>query len=102
MKTRIWIVFALVAGLLLAEGFVAPAAADNDQHEWTLVGKGHASGPNGDDGDDGDGGSDVEGDPENWLGGQNRPADQDGGGDLDRFLDLMMDFLHAMTFGLFR
>ena len=102
MKTRIWIVLALAAGLVLSGAIVDTAQADPDQYEWALVGKAASSGPNGDD-DDGDGGTDVEGDPENWLGGQNRPIDdgQDDGGlpDLHTWLQ---GLLHFLTFGLFR
>lgn len=106
MKTRIWIVLTLVA-FLLTSGLVvnvSAAHADSDSAEWTLVGKGHAAPPGGgggNDGDDGDGGSDVEGDPENWLGGQNRPADANDDGGF-RLIEWFYGLLYAMTFGLIR
>jgi len=103
MKTRIWIVLALVAGLVVSEAIVSPAQAGVEQNEWQLSIRGGSSvQPGGDDGSDDDSGpGDVEGDPENWLGGQNRPADSnddDGRGLLDWFQGLM----NFLTLSLFR
>lgn len=102
MKTRIWIVIVLVAGLVLGGAIHDTAQADADSQELTWVGKAaSSSGPNGDDGDD-DAGSDVEGDPENWLGGQNRPADCDQADDPFDLRHWFQGLLSLLTFGLFR
>ena len=89
MKSRMWIVLALV-GLLVGGLTSTPAMADTDCFEWSAEGgrKGLVP-PDG----DGDNGGDVEGDPENWLGGQNRAASSgDASGDWS-FVTWFQDLL---------
>ena len=95
MKSRIWIVLALAVGLMAGNVVNAtPAMADDDCMEWTLLSKDGQVPPGGD-----DGGSDVEGDPENWLGGQNRPASDktdDGGWNVVEWFEGLVRWMTSL------
>ena len=103
MKSRVLVVMALVLGLALGGAMVTPAAADVDDFAWSMSGKSAVS-PSGSGSDDGSDGPpvDTEGDPENWLGGQNRPADDTSGDDPWVFADWFADLIRILTFGWFR
>ena len=103
MKSRVLVVMALVLGLALGGTMVSPAAADIDDFARPVSGKTALSPPGGgsDDGSDGPP-VDTEGDPENWLGGQNRPAEDTSDDDPRVFADWFSVLIQLLTFGWFR
>lgn len=104
MKSRVLVVLALVLGLALGGAMVTPASADVNNYGWSVSGKTALSPPGGGAGDDSDDAPPVEteGDPENWLGGQNRPAGDDSDDDPWEIADWFAGLIRLLTFGWLR